>query len=358
MSDILTSSAMIENQKTLVTYLASLGGSGLPTLSTDAGFRGTTGTLTGWPLLQTKCWNCIPLNGGVALPADAWKCWVSPNIETRTNGFKVCNTDGSYWRCDSSCTWTVPAGVTNVQFQIWAPGGGTSGQCCCGGAPFGPSGAYMLAKMNVTAGEVYTLCAGCAYCCYADQTTPGLNSTPSYITGPGISICANPAKSCATCWSKDVGSTTTANNTQYPDQNNCAPTQCSGWNFCWDSGDDSNYVPHAFSGEANWCVKCGDTSKNQNYWGVQGIWPAMAIAGSFGSCFHTVSTPVVGFEQCAMEYQHPAGASCGCGGRGWGAENGYMRFPGSGGMAYNMIGGGGAGQGDAGRFGMVCVSWN
>jgi hypothetical protein len=358
MSDILTSSAMIENQKTLVNYLSSLGGSGLPTLTTDAGFRGVTGTLTGWPLLQLKCWNCIPLNGGFSLPVDAWKCHVSPNIETRTNGLKVCNTDGSYWRCDSSCTWTVPAGVTSVQFQVWGPGSGTSGQCCCGGAPFGPSGAYMLAKMNVVAGEVYTLCAGCSYCCYADQTTPGLSHTPSYITGPGISICALPGRSCGMCWSKDVGSTTTANNTQYPDQGNCAPTQCSGWNFCWDSGDDSNYVPHAFSGEANWCVKCGDTAKNQTYWGVQGTWPVMALGSSFSTCFHTISAPVVGFESCTMEYSFPAGVACGCGGRNWGRDNGNLRFPGSGGMAYNMIAGGGAGQGDAGGMGMICVSWN
>jgi len=361
MSDILTSSAMIENQKTLVNYLSSLGGSGLPTLTTDAGFRGVTGTLTGWPLLQTKNWCCIPLNAGVSLPVDAWKCWVSPNIEIRTNGFKVCNTDGSYWRCDASCTWTVPAGVTSAQFQIWGPGGGNSGQCCCGGAPFGPSGAYMLAKMNVTAGDVFTLCAGCAYCCWADQTTPGLNGSPSYITGPGISICATAGRGCTSCWSKDVGQLTNANNIWYPSQDGCAATSCSGFNFCWDTSDDNNYVPHAFSENAQWCVKCADTAKNQTYWGVQGLWPAMALGSSISSCFHSISTPVVGFEECTLEFNFPSGSSCQGGGFGgcyWGGPSGSLRIPGAGGMALAMVGGGAAIGGDSGRFGMVCVSWN
>jgi hypothetical protein len=359
MSDILASSAMIENQKTLVAYLKTQGSGGVPSLSSDAGFRGTTGTLTGWPLIVSKCWCTIPISGTQQAVTDAWKCWVSPNIETRTSGFKVCNTDGSYWRCDAGCTWTVPAGVTSVQFQIWGPGGGTSSQCCCGGAPFGPSGAYMLTKMDVTAGAVYTLCAGCAYCCWADQNAPGYNSTPTYITGPGLSICANPAKSCATCWSRDVGSTTTANNTQYPAQDNCAPTQCSGWNWCYDSTDDNTYIPHAFSAEAQWYVKCSDTSRNQNYWGVQGVWPAMQIGTSM--CWCSVSTPVVGFEKCVMEFASPWGNSCHGGSYGgcyYNAANGYLRIPGAGGVGTVAEGGASAYGGDSGRFGMVCVSWN
>lgn len=360
MSDILASSAMIENQKTLVAYLKTQSTTGTPSLSNDAGFRGTSGTLTGWPLLTSKDWCTIPISGGQQLVTDAWKCWVSPNIETRTNGFKVCNADGSYWRCDAACTWTVPAGVTSVQFQIWGPGGSNSSQCCCGGAPFGPSGAYMLAKMNVIAGEVYTLCAGCSYCCYANETTSGISSSPSYITGPGISICTTAGIGCATCWAKDVGSLATANATQYPAQDGCAPSQCSGFNFCWDSSADSNYVPHAFSSLAQWCVKCLDTSKNQTYWGVQGVWPAMSINTSLESGFCSVSTPVVGFEKCVMEFMYPNGNSCQGGGYGgcyYGAPANYLRIPGSGGSALAMNGGGASIGGDAGRFGMVCVSW-
>lgn len=361
MSDILASAAMIENQKTLVTYLKSQSSTGVPTLPDDSGFRGTTGTLSGWPLKTTKNWCGIPINAQQQVVSDAWKTWVSPNIETRTNGFKVCNTDGAYWRCDASCTWTVPAGVTNVQFQIWAPGGGTSSQCCCGGAPFGPSGAYMLTKLNVTAGDVYTLCAGCSYCCWASQTTPGLTNTPSYITGPGLSICANGPVVCATCWSLDVGATTNANNTQWPSQDNCAPTQCSGWNFCWDSSDDNTYVPHSFSSYANWCVKCSDTSKNQQYWGVQGLWPSMVLGSSLSSCFQSISTPVVGFENHTVAMDWPNGYACqggSVGGCYYNAPSGYLRIPGAGGFGLVMTGGGASIGGDAGRFGMVCVSWN
>jgi hypothetical protein len=169
------------------------------------------------------------------------------------------------------------------------------------------------------------------------------------------------ARSCATCWAKEVGSTATANNTQYPAQDGCAPSQCSGWNFCWDSGGDNNYVPHAFSGEANWCVKCGDTNSNQQYWGVQGLWPAMSLSTSLEAGFCSVSTPVVGFEKCVTEFMYPNGNSCQGGGYGgcyYGAPAGYLRIPGAGGSALAMSGGGASVGGDAGRFGMVCVSWN
>ena len=352
---------MIENQKTLVAYLKTQSTTAAPSLSDDSGFRGVTGTLSGWPLKTTKNWCIIPISPTYQPVTDAWKTWVSPNIETRTNGVKVCNTDGSYWRCDAACTWTVPAGVTNVQFQLWGPGGGTSSQCCCGGAPFGPSGAYMLVKMNVTAGDVYTLCAGCAYCCYASQTTPGVSSTPTYITGPGLSVCAMPGMPCVVTWSNDVGSTVTAGNSQYPAQDNCAPTMCSGWNFCWDSGDDATYVPHAFSSSANWCVKCNDTSRNQQYWGVQGLWPSMCMGSTLGGCFSSVSTPVVGFESCVMQAEYPWGQSCqgqGTGGCYYTAAAGYLRIPGAGGTGLVMTGGGASIGGDSGRFGMICVSYN
>ena len=364
MSDILTSSAMIENQKTLVAYLKTQSTTALPSLPDDSGFRTTnsnSGTLAGWPLKTSKCWCVIPSTPTNITVVDAWKQWVTPNIETRTNGFKVCNTDGSYWRCDALCTWTVPAGVTSVQFQLWGPGGGTSSQCCCGGAPFGPSGAYMLAKLNVTAGDVYTLCAGCAYCCFASQTTPGIAMTPTYITGPGLSICAMGAIPCIAVWSCDVGALTNAGNLMLPSQDNCSATQCSGWNFCWDSGDDNTYVPHAFSSSANWCVKCTDSSKNQQYWGVQGLWPAVCLGASLSACFSSISTPVVGFECCVMAFEFPNGQTCqgqGTGGCYYGAASGYLRIPGAGGSGLVMTGGGAASGGDSGRFGMICVSYN
>ena len=106
-------------------------------------------------------------------------------------------------------------------------------------------------------------------------------------------------------------------------------------------------------------VKCSDTSLNQNYWGVQGVWPAMQIGTSM--CWCSTSAPVVGFEKCVMEFAYPWGNSCHGGSYGgcyYNAPNGYLRIPGSGGMGTVADGGASAYGGDSGRFGMVCVSWN
>ena len=128
-----------------------------------------------------------------------WEATLKPFVETRANGMKTCDTSG-YYRCGSQCNWTVPSGVTNVQFQLWGPGGGTSSNCCCGGNPFGPSGAYAVVQMDVTAGDVYCLCGGCAYCCCGRQTTPGICGTPTFISGPGLCICADSGISCYCHW--------------------------------------------------------------------------------------------------------------------------------------------------------------
>ena len=69
-----------------------------------------------------------------------WITGLTPLVcPAQTYGFKVC---GSCWRCGTNCNTTICSGVSNIQIQMWGPGGGTSGNCCCGGSPFGPSGAY------------------------------------------------------------------------------------------------------------------------------------------------------------------------------------------------------------------------
>jgi hypothetical protein len=78
-------------------------------------------------------------------------------------------------------------------------------------------------------------------------------------------------------------------------------------------------------------------------------------------CWCSTSTPVVGFEKCVMEFASPWGNSCQGGSYGgcyYGAQYGYLRIPGSGGMGLVAEGGMAAIGGDSGRFGMVCVSWN
>ena len=119
-----------------------------------------------------------------------------PRMTAPTGGVIVCDASG-YYRCGASCSWTVPVGITCAEFMLWGPGGGSGTNCCCGGAPFAPSGAFALVAKPVIAGEVYVLCAGCAYCCYATQTTPGMQGSPSYVTGTGFTgFCAEGGRPC------------------------------------------------------------------------------------------------------------------------------------------------------------------
>ena len=87
----------------------------------------------------------------------------------------------------------------------------------------------------------------------------------------------------------------------------------------------------------------------------------MCVGGS-GNCLHsscTISTPVFGFEQCTCPdsfsgSQHNANGYGGCYRSG---REGYLRIPGAGGWRNYACGGYNGCQGDSGRFGMVCVSW-
>lgn len=96
------------------------------------------------------------------------------------------------FRCGASCTWTVPAGATRAQFQVWGPGGGSGGGNCCSASPYGHTGAYMTFQIDVTAGCQYTLCAGCAYnCCPYCCCQFNVAGGNSYVTGDKLcSICA------------------------------------------------------------------------------------------------------------------------------------------------------------------------
>ena len=128
----------------------------------------------GW---QPKLWCLIPKY------AEGTTSWSG-------GGFKVCDTT-SYKRCGASCTWTVPSGVTCVRFQIWGAGTSSGMACCCAYGVPGSSGAYASVIMPVTAGNSYTLCAGCAYCCYPSWGANAQDGCPSYVTGSGLSnFCA------------------------------------------------------------------------------------------------------------------------------------------------------------------------
>lgn len=97
--------------------------------------------------------------------------------------------------------WEVPAGATEITFEVWGGGGGGAGACCCQwGAP-GGSGAY--ARKSITGllgGCQYELTIGSPTCCSPDQFC-GFRGCASSITGFGLNnFCAEGGISgCTVC---------------------------------------------------------------------------------------------------------------------------------------------------------------
>ena len=301
-------------------------------------------------------------------PETATMAWKTiPRMASEVGSLRVCDTS-TFFRCGAACTWTVPAGVTCAEFQIWGPGGGTSSQCCCGAAPFGPTGAWAVATLPVIAGNVYTLTAGCATCCYATQTTPGLAGTSSTVTGPGLSgFCAMGGNSDVCNWRGSLAATPTnlagncypgGSGCQFPSGFGCGPESCSGWTYCNNNitGDRIRLVDFSFSCITKWAgTAVGGTVR-----GLSGMFPivnhgGMAVAFNQGC---TIAAPVYGFEtvsQCRIDFNGTTCSGCnrapGIGGIP------IMTNPGSGGAGGPVYGGCNACGGDSGRMGMVCVRW-
>lgn len=357
MSDILLHAAIIENQNLLQNFVKKTIN---PYAVVDETYYACN-CHTGEPLLNTPAqWTTTNVNQCPQMVKD-WETYLKPLVKTHTNGFKVCDTSG-YWRCGSSCNWTVPAGVTSVQFQLWGPGGGNSGQCCCGGTPFGPTGSYMVSTVPVTPGQIYCLCSGCAYCCYADQSAASGVGSPTWICGSnGYSVCAEGACTCFCCWNAAVLGSSTNCGFMLPNIDGCAANQCSGWNFCWDSGNDNTVVPHAFGAET-WRVINAAGSVN---YGLPVIYPGIVIGSDHSTPGNgwMISAPVFGFEACTCCWGNCTmsnfGSMCnGYGGCYYQAASGFQQIPAVGGFGGYVCGGYSVMCGDAGGMGMICVSYN
>ena len=107
---------------------------------------------------------------------------------------RVCAANACMSGC--CCLFTVPAGVTDLQFQIWGGGGnGTgccAGQCCIVGIN-GASGEYKYIWISgVKEGQQFTLCAGGAYLYGACYSYCDCNGCTSFIcsTTAGVSLVA------------------------------------------------------------------------------------------------------------------------------------------------------------------------
>ena len=301
---------------------------------------------------QTQYWEQIPRLTGPAV-----------------QGFAVCDTS-NVKRCNACCAWTVPAGATCARFQLWGAGGGSGGPgLCCGGSPFGATGAYASVTIPVTPGCVYTLCSGCALNCYSNCTAFGRGpGCPSFVTGFGLcNFCADGGQGSLSDWMAALGQTRTFMLTSSAVQctTNYGPCICtSGTYFCFNSSTTQGEIPHT-PGASYYGTTTSETSPSIVY-GIRGMWPTLEVGYSnnpFTGCVYTVRSchpPIYGFEnrsRCVYEFMNNCctffgGCSVG------NAQLGYLPIPGAGGYPTAVSGGfNSTAVGDAGRFGMVCVSF-
>jgi len=293
---------------------------------------------------QPKYWDCIPQGSG----------W--------TGSVKVCDATG-YYRCGSSCSWTVPSGVTCARFQLWGAGSSSGSAYGYSDSPFGSTGAYASAIIPVTAGNTYCLCGGCAYCCYQSSATFGRAfGCPSYVTGPGFCyFCAEGGEGNGHHWMAHLG------NCQ---QSRLTTSCCNQSGGCW--CEYGSYIcnqgvcavcqgPIDFVPGSMYygCLTCPDIYTENNFnenaivYGIRGIWSRYCTnSNKYGWNIHP---PIYGFEtstQCCATWT--SGNCCGKNCSAW--TGGLLRYPGAGGWGSYNWGSYGV-CGDAGKFGMVCVSY-
>lgn len=267
--------------------------------------------------------------------------------------------DSNILRCGRNCTWTVPSGVSKVQFQLWGPGASTMNGMCCGGSPFGANGAYATVVIDATPGDVYSLCAGCAACCYGYCSQGyAVCGGPSYVTGPGLTnLCAMSGFSRISCGQKYLHSNYTqcrwrgegsdsgsgacicAGGTWYCFDNSCA--SCGVIPFVAD--EENTYYGSATSGTVYGLPAVfGGGCYDRNHYGYMTSPPVISPC-------HTVQTG----SCCCIGYS----SGCCCGGCRCRAEEGFRCYPGAGGTYTHMMGGALYWSGDYGRGGMVRVTW-
>lgn len=277
-----------------------------------------------------------------------------------TGGFKVCDATG-YYRCGSTCTWTVPGGITKARFQLWGAGGGANypGRCC-GFTLFGSTGAYLSVIIPVTAGNSYSICGGCAYCCWGEpwSSATRLNGCPSYVTGPGLCyVCAEGGDgSMGMYYGMRMGKqnpcygpcmNNAGNNGEWGRVCNC------GGAACFTGGNSGGFIEYlSGSGYYGTTHIASPTAENVIY-GLRGQWSRWCIHdNNYGCFFHP---KIIGFEESSNCIQDFTSNTC-CGG-GWRAQNGYLQVPSAGGWMSHAMGGCVSHCGDQGRMGMVCVQY-
>jgi major membrane immunogen (membrane-anchored lipoprotein) len=293
---------------------------------------------------------------------------------SNVNYIKVCGTDWTHGE-GGTCTWTVPAEATQAKFQVWGAGLGTNPGCCCGGAPFGLTGGYAETMINVTAGEQYTVCAGCS--CkvyYCSNSFPGY-SCRSGVTGPGICcLAAGGAGGCTqgNCNNMnlvrcEVGSGGACYRYQSLYCTNGGACWCSNNEYCYDNSCETCGVV------ASYPSCCGDMTQScscvtADAYCIDGKdGPTRQHRGIIGGgCLDQsnygwhVRPPVIDSDtglayDCTLgcsQMTFTSGTCCGgCNGKDW------TYHPGHGGAATHVMSQSNDHKGDTGRGGMVQISW-
>jgi hypothetical protein len=291
-------------------------------------------------------------------PADSANWGLLPLLDSPTGCLCVTNMSGR-GGCGVGCTWTVPSGTSKVQFQLWGPGASTMNGMCCAGSPYGQNGAYATVIIDANPGDSYTLCAGCAACCYG-YCSQGyiVGGSNTYVNGNGISgLCAESGCSRISCGMKDLhGSIGQCRWRGVGSSDSSSACICgSGSWYCFDNSCETcGEVPLITGVEFTY----SGSSTSGTVKGLPGIWG--------GGCFnrdhygYMVAPPVI--SPCHTEQPNSCvchtftSGSC-CGGCRCRAQDGYRCYPGAGGTFTHMMGGAMYWSGDYGRAGMVRVTW-
>lgn len=145
------------------------------------------------------------------------------NITLRTDA--LCPVGGSPQDLYFKYNWEVPAGTTQATFHLWGGGGMGAPSNMCQQGLGGGSSAYAYKTVDVTPGDVYTLCFNGVerHCCtrtfcadgvtvLTDQSigfvSRGTRGMKTYVVGPGLTnFCAeggNPGASVCCGWASST----------------------------------------------------------------------------------------------------------------------------------------------------------